>query len=340
VFSEYGKQQVFSGALIQALQETYARGEQSIILLNRRGFAPLVLCRRCGLSRRCLNCDVTLTYHRGVERLICHYCNYQIPPAKVCEVCGGEFIFYAGVGTEQVVARLQKMFPNMVVARMDRDTMRGRGSYERIIMEFASGSIQTLVGTQMIAKGHDFPNVTLVGVVSVDAGLGLPDFRTAERAFQLLTQVAGRAGRGDMPGRVIIQTYYPEHYALRFAQAQDYEGFYQQEIRFRQVYNYPPFTTLVLALIRHRHLDKVNAIADEFARRLRAVAPAPPRMRILGPAPAPLARLRGEHRRHIIIKSQNRAAARQAVELALKQTREASFDTHAISIDVDPVDLM
>jgi len=339
VFSQHSKQQVFSGELIQALQQTSARGEQSIILLNRRGFAPLVLCRRCGLTLRCLNCDVTLTYHRDVERLICHYCNYQIPPPQVCEVCGGEFIFYAGVGTEQVQARIQRMFPDMVIARMDRDTMRRRGSYERVITEFASGSIQTLVGTQMIAKGHDFPNVTLVGVVSVDAGLGLPDFRTAERTFQLLTQVAGRAGRGDVPGRVIIQTYYPEHYALRYAQAQDYEGFYQQEIRFRQAYHYPPFTTLVLALIRHRKLDKANAIADEFARHLRAAASAP-QIRVLGPAPAPLTRLRGEHRRHVIIKSQNRSAARQTVELALKHTREAGYDTHAISIDVDPVDLM
>lgn len=340
VFTQQGKQQVFSGEMIKALHETQARGEQSIILLNRRGFAPLVLCRGCGQTRRCINCDVTLTYHREVERLICHYCNYQIPPPKVCEICGGEFIFYAGVGTEQVQARLQRMFPDMVIARMDRDTMRRRGSYERVITEFASGSIHTLVGTQMIAKGHDFPNVTLVGVVSIDAGLGLPDFRAAERAFQLLTQVAGRAGRGDVPGRVIIQTYYPEHYALRYAQAQDYEGFYQQEIRFRQAYYYPPFTTLVLALIRHRQLDKVNAIADEFARHLRASAPASPQMRILGPAPAPLTRLRGEHRRHVIIKSQNRAAARQAVERALKRTHEAGFDTHAITIDVDPVDLM
>lgn len=340
VFTQQGKQQVFSQELIQALHETYARGHQSIILLNRRGFAPLVLCRRCGLTRRCLNCDVTLTYHRDVEKLICHYCNYQTPPPKVCEVCGGEFIFYAGVGTEQVQARLQRMFPGMVIARMDRDTMRRRGSYERIIAEFASGSIHTLVGTQMIAKGHDFPNVTLVGVVSVDAGLGLPDFRAAERAFQLLTQVAGRAGRGDVPGRVIIQTYYPDHYALRYAQAQDYEGFYQQEIRFRQAYSYPPFTTLVLALIRHRQPDKANAIAEEFARHLRALAPASSPMRILGPAPAPLTRLRGEHRRHIIIKSQNRATARQVVERALRRTREAGCDTHAITIDVDPVELM
>lgn len=340
VFSQQGTQQVFSDALIRALQETYARGEQSIILLNRRGFAPVVLCRRCGLSVRCINCDVTVTYHREQERLICHYCNYQVAPPKACGVCGGEFIFYAGIGTEQVEARLQKMFPDMIIARMDRDTMRRRGSYERVITEFASGSIRTLVGTQMIAKGHDFPNVTLVGVVSVDAGLGLPDFRSAERAFQLLTQVAGRAGRGDMPGRVIIQTYYPEHYALRLAQAQDYEAFYRQEIRFRQAYHYPPFSTLILALIRHTELAKADAIAGEFARQVRAVSSGPPQMRLLGPAPAPLARLRGEHRRHMIIKSRNRAAARQAVEHALERTRGAGYDTHAISIDIDPLDLM
>jgi primosomal protein N' (replication factor Y) len=340
IFTQQGKQQIFSDELIQSLKETYSRGEQSIILLNRRGFAPLVLCRRCGLTRRCINCDVTLTYHQKFDTLICHYCNYQMAPPKVCEVCGGDFIFYAGVGTEQIQARLEKMFPDMTVARMDRDTMRQRGSYERIITEFASGAIHTLVGTQMIAKGHDFPHVTLVGVVSVDAGLGLPDFRAAERAFQLLTQVAGRAGRGDAPGRVIIQTYYPDHYALRYAQAQDYEGFYQQEIQFRQGYQYPPFTTLILALVRHRQAEKASAMAEEFARHLRAAAPNTSQMRILGPAPAPLTRLRGEFRRHIIIKSYQRAAARKAVESALKQTREAGFDTHGISIDVDPVDLM
>lgn len=340
VFTRQGKQQIFSEELIEALKHTHARGEQSIILLNRRGFAPLVLCRRCGLTCRCVNCDVTLTYHQQFNTLICHYCNYRAAPPAVCEACGGQFIFYAGIGTEQVQARLERMFPDMRVARMDRDTMRRRGSYERIIADFAAGSIDTLVGTQMIAKGHDFPHVTLVGVVSVDAGLALPDFRAAERTFQLLTQVAGRAGRGDAPGRVIIQTYYPDHYALRYAQAQDYEGFYQQEIRFRQAYQYPPFTTLVLALIRHRQAEKASAIADEFAKHLRAAASSASTVRVLGPAPAPLTRLRGEFRRHVIIKSTHRAAARQAVEWALKRTREAGIDTRSISIDVDPVDLM
>jgi primosomal protein N' (replication factor Y) len=342
VFTRHGQQQVFSDELIHALQDTFAGNQQAIILLNRRGFAPVVLCRRCGLSLRCDNCDVTLTYHREADRLLCHYCNFQTPPPQSCAACNGNFIFYAGVGTEQVEARIRQMFPHMVTARMDRDTMRRRGSYDKLLSDFASGSIHTLIGTQMIAKGHDFPNVTLVGVVSVDAMLGLPDFRSAERAFQLLTQVAGRAGRGDVPGRVIIQTYYPEMYVFRYAQAQDFEGFYQHEIQFRQRGNYPPLTTLVLALIHHRKLDKVTAIAEEFARHLRAIALGSPAARLLikGPALAPLDRLRGEYRRHVLIISRNRAAARQAVELALTHTREAGFDTHAITVDVDPVDLM
>jgi primosomal protein N' (replication factor Y) len=342
VFDRRGQQQVFSEELVKALEETYRRRQQAIILLNRRGFAPFVFCRRCGLGLRCANCDVALTYHQAGERLVCHYCNYQTAPPRACEACGGEFIFYAGVGTEQVEARLRRMFPDMAMARMDRDTMRRRGSYEQIITEFSAGSIQTLIGTQMLAKGHDFPNVTLVGVVSVDAVLGLPDFRSAERAFQLLTQVAGRAGRGDTPGRVLIQTYYPDHYVLRYAQAQDYAGFYQQEIGFRQTYHYPPLTTLVLALIHHPKPDKATAIADVFAKRLRAAAQASTAARFIvkGPAPAPLGRLRGEHRLHVILIGRNRAAARQTVELALTHTREAGYDTHAITVDVDPVDLM
>lgn len=339
VFARRGKPSVFSDELVRALQETIARGEQAIILLNRRGFAPLVMCRRCGLKLQCINCDVTMTYHRKTDELLCHYCNHRAPIPRRCEVCGGEFIFLAGVGTEQVEARLQTMFPEMVIARMDRDAMRRRGSYEQVMTAFASGSIHTLVGTQMIAKGHDFPNVTLVGVISVDAALGLPDFRAAEHTFQLLTQVAGRAGRGEVSGRVIIQTYYPEHYVLRCARAQDYEAFYQQEIHYRQQHHYPPFTTLILALVRHRRWDRARALADEFARQLRAIANQQD-MRILGPAPAPLARLRGEYRIHIIIKTRRRSLARDVVETALRRMRQARQDTRAITIDVDPVEMM
>src|SRR5262249_54609618 len=214
VFKRHGKQQTFSDELKSAIAETYARGEQCMILLNRRGFSSFLLCRSCGLAIHCPNCDVTLTYHRFNSSLQCHYCNYIRPVPETCPACDGVYIHYVGEGTEQIESSLQGLFPTMKIARLDRDTTRRRGSYEHILMEFSDGAIDLLVGTQMIAKGHDFPNVTLVGVISVDTGLALPDFRSAERTFQLLTQVAGRAGRGDRPGRVITQTYHPQHYSI------------------------------------------------------------------------------------------------------------------------------
>lgn len=339
VFARHGQQRVLSEELLTALQQTYERGEQAILLVNRRGFSSLVLCRRCGLTIRCTRCDVTLTYHRSMERLICHYCNQQRAVPTSCPSCGGQYIYFVGVGTEQVEERVKRLFPQMRVARLDRDTARRRGAHEQIIREFASGAIDTLIGTQMVAKGHDFPNVTLVGVISVDAGLGLPDFRAAERTFQLVTQVAGRAGRGDIPGRVIIQTYYPEHYALQFARAQDYEGFYQREIQFRQALHYPPVTTLIQVIVHHRRAERAQAIAGELVAQLRR-ADALGQIRTLGPAPAPLGRLRGEYRVQILLKTRQRMAAHRALEQALDALRASRTDTHAIAIDVDPVDVM
>jgi primosomal protein N' (replication factor Y) len=339
VFARYGRQVVLSDELVNAIRETIERGEQVILLLNRRGFSSFVLCRRCGLTMRCPRCDVSLTYHRSVEQLLCHYCNYRAPVLTRCLSCDGEYIYFAGVGTEQVEERLRRLFPDLRIARLDRDTASRRRAYERIIMAFAAGEIQVLVGTQMVAKGHDFPNVTLVGVISVDAILGLPDFRAAERAFQLLTQSAGRAGRGDQPGRVLIQTYYPEHYVLRYAAAQDYEGFYQREIHFRRMLHYPPITTLIQLIVQHRDFERANALAQELARYLRAVDTSG-LMRVLGPAPAPLSRLRGRHRLQILIKSRQRLAAHRAVDLAVEQLRASGFDTHALVIDPDPVDVM
>jgi len=339
VFARHGKQQALSDELKSAIAENFERGQQTMVLLNRRGFSAFVLCRSCGLAIHCPNCDVTLTYHRGIQRLVCHYCNHQTGVPNRCPVCEGKYIYYVGEGTEQLEALLRELFPTKTIARLDRDTTRRRGSYEKIITEFASGSIDLLVGTQMIAKGHDFPNVTLVGVVSVDAGLGLPDFRAAERTFQLLTQVAGRAGRGDRPGRVMIQTYHPEHYSLTHARAQDYQAFYQQEIRFRQVMHYPPFTALINLLIHHKDLAQANAIAAETARQLTA-ASADRSMRILGPAPAPLSRLRGEHRLQILIKARNRTSARQALDVALENIVQAGYDLRHLTVEVDPINLM
>ncbi|MDT7602373.1 MAG: hypothetical protein QOF61_370 [Acidobacteriota bacterium] len=221
VFAREGKQHALSEELLAAIAETHARGEQAIVLLNRRGYSAFVLCRSCGERMQCPNCDVTLTYHQRERNLVCHYCDFRQRPPQACPACKGQYIYYVGEGTEQIEEMIRQKFPTLRLARLDRDTTSRRHTYEQVIMRFGAGELDMLVGTQMIAKGHDFPNVTLVGVVSVDAGLAMPDFRAAERTFQLITQVAGRAGRGSRAGRVLIQTYHPEQFALRHACAQD-----------------------------------------------------------------------------------------------------------------------
>ncbi|MFY9556359.1 MAG: primosomal protein N' [Blastocatellia bacterium] len=338
-FKRHGKAQMLSEELKAAIAETFARGEQSMILLNRRGFSSFLLCRSCGLAIHCPNCDVTLTYHRYNSSLQCHYCNFIRPVPRVCDACEGEYIHYVGLGTEQLEAMLKELFPEMNIARLDRDTTRRRGSFEQIIMEFAGGGIDLLVGTQMIAKGHDFHNVTLVGVVSVDAGLGLPDFRAAERTFQLLTQVAGRAGRGDRPGRVIIQTYHPEHYSLVCARDQNYEEFYHREIVFRRTMHYPPFTALINVLVHDKDFDRANGTAADFARELREAARGST-VRVLGPAPAAISRIRSEYRFQILIKAQSRARAREALDMAMDKITAAAHNPRSVSIEVDPMNLM
>jgi len=339
VFKRHGKAQTLSDELTTAIAETYGRRQQSMILLNRRGFSSFLLCRSCGLSIHCPNCDVTLTYHRYNESLQCHYCNYVRPVPRACDACEGDYIHYVGMGTEQLEAQLKEMFPEMNIARLDRDTTRSRGSFEQVIMEFADGGIDLLVGTQMIAKGHDFHNVTLVGVVSVDAGLGLPDFRAAERTFQLLTQVAGRAGRGEQPGRVIIQTYHPEHYSLVCAKDQNYEEFYKREIAFRRTMHYPPFSALINVLIHDKDRDRANGTALDFARAVRDAAKGSG-LRVLGPAPAAISRIRSEYRFQVLIKAQSRARAREALDIAMDRVTADGHNQRSISVEVDPMNLM
>lgn len=339
VFKKAGKDVSFSPKLLEAIEETHQKGEQSIILLNRRGFSQFVLCRTCGETIKCRNCDITLTYHRRERKLICHYCNYQIDPPDRCPVCTSEYLYFVGEGTEKLEDQLIRRFPKLRIARIDRDTISRRRDMERILTEFSRGELDMLVGTQMIAKGHDFPNVTLVGVVSVDLGLGLPDFRSAERTFQLLTQVAGRAGRGDLGGRVLIQTYYPEHYALQHAREQDYEGFYDEEIKFREKMGYPPFFALASILIKHSDLN----VATETAQKLRNALDESNRSRacrILGPAPASLARLKGEHRLQILVKSPNRKILRDTIDLALAAAENKGCDMRAVHTEIDPINLM
>ena len=235
-----GKQSVLSERLVTGLRVRINRGEQSIILLNRRGFSSFLLCRHCGHSFHCRDCSVSMTYHRKIDRLLCHYCGLSRKPDSVCPQCASEYIQYVGEGTEQLEQLVREQFPDVRIGRVDRDTMRHVRDYDRVLGEFKSGNLEILVGTQMVAKGHDFPNVTLVGVISADAALSLPDFRAAERTFQLLTQVAGRSGRGETPGEVVIQSYFPDHYTFQLAVGQRFEEFYKREVHFRQAMFYPP----------------------------------------------------------------------------------------------------
>lgn len=339
VFSRHQKPKVFSDELLKAIGETHQRKEQSIILLNRRGYSSFVLCRSCGESVQCPNCDVTLTYHKTDSVIICHYCGHREAAPSKCPGCEGKYIYYVGEGTQQLETMLAALFPTIRIARVDRDTTVRRGAFEKSLMDFSEGRIDLLVGTQILAKGHDFPNVTLVGVVSVDAGLALPDFRAAERTFQLLTQVAGRAGRGDLPGKVLIQTYHPYHYALRHASAQDYAGFYQEELRHRQNHTYPPFVALASLMVHGPEIARVRAESLELRKELDR-ANAARAVRILGPAPAPLARLKGEYRVQLILKCRNRLQLRTIIDTALKALHERKVNLRSINVEIDPVSIM
>ena len=339
VFKVEGKDTIFSPQLLEAIEETHSKGEQSIILLNRRGFSQFVLCRSCGETICCNNCDITLTFHRREGKLVCHYCNHREKTPHKCPSCEGRFLYFMGEGTEQIEDILKRKFSELRIARIDRDTTGRRKMFEETLMQFSRGEIDMLVGTQMLAKGHDFPNVTLVGVISVDAGLALPDFRAAERTFQLLTQVAGRAGRGTLAGRVLIQTFYPEHYALKHARTQNYDNFYAEEIRFRKNLNYPPFVALASISIKHANYD----YAFDHAQILREClnkTNAEKNCIILGPAPAPLARLKGEHRLQILVKARNRAKLRETLDFALHDAEEKFCDLKVINVEIDPVNLL
>ena len=339
VFDRHKKPKVFSDDLLEAIDDTHRRKEQAIILLNRRGYSSFVLCRSCGETIQCPNCDVTLTYHRSERIILCHYCNHREIAPNRCPSCKGEYIYYIGEGTEQIEALLTKLFPALRLGRIDRDTAARRGHFEKTLLEFSDGNIDLLVGTQMLAKGHDFPNVTLVGVVSVDAGLALPDFRAAERTFQLITQVAGRAGRGDRAGQVLVQTYHPNHYALRHACAQDYDGFYQEEIRYRQNHAYPPFVALGSLLVHGADQSRVRSDAVGLRKEL-DLANKDRTCRILGPAPAPLPRLKGEHRMQLLVKSRSRRHLRRVIDPALSTAANRGLNLRGVNLEIDPVSLM
>ena len=336
-FLETRKQTTFSRALIDQLTLKLDAGEQTIVLLNRRGFSSFVACRSCGERVQCQNCALTLTYHRRDRRLLCHYCNYAEKVPSVCPKCQSEHIYFLGIGSEKVEEELHRDFPAARIARLDRDTVSGKQGFETILQNFRERNYDILVGTQMIAKGHDIPNVTLVGVVSADIGLGMPDFRAAERTFQLLTQVAGRAGRGSLPGTVLVQTINPEHYAVRLAAAQDYQAFYEKELQFRKFMHYPPFSAMANLIVRNEKQEDALRMSAELERHLGASRD---NMKIMGPAEAPVPKLKAEYRYQFLIKSASRKALNELLKRAQAFSRQEKWNATALVIDVDPLTLM
>ncbi len=336
-FIETRKQSLFSRRLVEAVRSRLDSGEQSMLLLNRRGFSSFAACRSCGERLECVNCAVTLTYHRRDRRMLCHYCGYAERVPSRCPKCDSEYMHFMGAGSEKVEDELHSLFPSARIARLDRDTATGKRRYETILSGFREGNFDILVGTQMIAKGHDIPNVTLVGVVSADVGLGMPDFRAAERTFQLMTQVAGRAGRGETPGIVILQTINPEHYAVRFAARQDYRLFYEKEVQFRAAMRYPPFAALANVIVRARKQEDALRMSSELGSLL---TPAPPRMKVLGPAEAPVPRLKEEFRYQLLIKSASRKLLNETLQSLRRHALERQWSPVSLVIDVDPVNLM
>jgi primosomal protein N' (replication factor Y) len=326
-----------SSKLSAAISERLAAGTQSLILINRRGYSWFVLCRSCGAGVQCENCSISLTFHKARARLECHYCGFSRRVPDACPKCNSEHVYFFGAGAEQLEEKLREKFPSAKVARLDRDSVRTKRAYQQVLGDFAAGKIDILVGTQMVAKGHDFQRVTLVGVISADSQLSLPDFRAAERTFQLLTQVAGRAGRGDLPGEVLVETYYPEHYAIQLAARQDYLSFYEKEVQFRRLLHYPPFTALASILVRDTKIE--NAI--RWSRQLSAfLAPRESQgVKVLGPAAAPLARLKREYRFQFLLKAAKRAQLTRTVSDLLAFSEQKEIPQKAVLVDVDPLSL-
>ncbi len=347
-FQETGQEQLFSRALVEQTQTALDRGEQALILLNRRGYSFAVLCRACGEKLECQNCAIALTHHKppaedaGIaregQRLECHYCGFRrVVPAR-CPKCDSEHLYYLGAGSQQGEERLGEIFPTARIGRMDRDTVRGRYDLERLLARLHSGEINLLVGTQMIAKGHDIHGVTLVGVVGCDYALSMPDFRAAERVFQLMTQVSGRAGRGDLPGRVVVQTYYPDHYAILAASTHDYNSFVERELKYRRWMHYPPFGVLANVLIQSPKLEEAVAWSGELGNWFQRSAPEG--VRVLGPCTAPIARIKSVYRFHMILKAASRKALNTTLHGMLAHADAAQIPRRNLIVDVDALRLM
>jgi len=348
-FQETGREQLFSRSLVEQTKAALERGEQALILLNRRGYSFVVMCRSCGEKMDCQNCAIALTHHktavedldeaRAGQRLQCHYCGYRRTVPANCPKCGSEHLYYLGAGSQQGEERLAEIFPGARIGRMDRDTVRGRYDLEHLLARLHSGEINLLVGTQMIAKGHDIHNVTLVGVVGCDLALSLPDFRAAERVFQLMTQVSGRAGRGDLPGRVVVQTYHPDHYAILAATAHDYSAFAERELKYRRWMHYPPFGALANVLVQSEKMEEAagwaSVLGKYFVQNQSGGA-----VRILGPCTAPIARIKSAYRFHLILKSPSRKALNEALRGMLAHAAQEAVPRRNLIVDVDALRLM
>lgn len=336
-FRQTGKESVLSRRLIEETTAALERGEQAMILLNRRGYSSWVMCRACGDTIECPNCAVAMTYHKREHRLLCHYCGAQQAVPKLCPKCGSEYVQFLGTGSEKLEDLLHATFPQARIGRMDRDTVRGHDDFERMLCQFQAGELDLLVGTQMIAKGHDVHGVTLVGVVGADTALGLPDFRAAERTFQLLTQVAGRAGRGERTGKVVLQTLFPDHYAVQFATQHDYQGFAEKELQFRGWMHYPPFAALANLVVRSEKAEEALRYAGQLGRWFEQQRH--PGVRVMGPAPAPLTRLKRDYRYHFVLKSESREQLNALLRAMLGAAPAMKIPITNLVIDVDAMSL-
>jgi len=337
-----GAGEVLSHPLRQAIAVRLVRREQTLLFLNRRGFATFVQCHDCGYICQCPRCSVALTFHIDDRTLKCHYCQFSSTPPETCPTCRGTRVEYFGTGTQKVEREVRRLFPQARVARMDRDATGARQAYQDILTRLARGEIDILIGTQMITKGHDFPGITLVGVVSADVTLGLPDFRAAERTFQLLTQVAGRAGRGEVPGEVIVQTFAPQHYAIQHAQAHDFYGFYVEEIAYRRRLGYPPAVRLAAIRFDARDPQAVEQYCQTFVALLRPYVRNADGVSLLGPAPAALAKLNNRYRWHLLLKAAATRRLHEVIQSGLQAMKQAAIARGGVRlmIDVDPVNLL
>jgi primosomal protein N' (replication factor Y) (superfamily II helicase) len=333
-----GNRSMFSRKLFELLKERIDRKEQSVLFLNKRGHSSFVMCRDCGYVMNCPNCDISLTYHKVKEQMKCHYCGFESNVPSQCPECSSDYIRYFGTGTQKVEDELGKILPEAKVIRMDVDTTGKKGSHERLLKEFHEGKADILLGTQMIAKGLDFPNITLVGVLSADTMLHLPDFRSSEKTFQLLTQVSGRAGRHELPGEVIIQTYTPEHYSVELAGTQDYDRFYQQEMMMRKARHYPPYYYLALITISHEQLITVVSATEKIAAFVRSRISN--HAVVLGPAASPIPRINNRYRYHCLIKYKREPELNQTLRMILDQYQADPKSGLLVSIDVNPYILM